>query len=55
MVAANTEKMKTVDKEFVKFFDVNGYQGGIEVLNAEEVQDLKKNFNAFEEKIGKYD
>ncbi|XP_041354742.1 phytanoyl-CoA dioxygenase domain-containing protein 1-like [Gigantopelta aegis] len=45
--------MKTIDKDFVKFFDENGYQSGIDVLNSEETQDLKKNFNAFEEKIGK--
>ena len=43
-----------VGKEDVaKFFDVNGYISPLDVLNLEEVKELRAQFNKCEEEIGK--
>lgn len=43
-----------VGKEDVaKFFDVNGYISPLDVLNREEVKELRAQFNKCEEEIGK--
>ena len=48
------KKIMPAGKEDVaKFFDVNGYISPLDVLNREEVKELRAHFNQCEEEIGK--
>ena len=40
-------------EDVAKFFDVNGYISPLDVLNREEVKELRAHFNQCEEEIGK--